>query len=227
MDFEPTPQEKELVSAIEMGRVDLVEGCLGNGAGIYSTLGYSGERPLHIAARCGQVAVMELLLSKGAPVDIEDERGDTPLAYAADKGTAEAVQKLLAHGADPNHVACTGRTPLFAATLRDRAEIVTLLLENGANPDIQANGSTALHFAAGGGHCKAARALVDGRASVELRNAQGETAADVAKRSGDRYIDNTLMTAFLGAAHVEKQAVTGTENAIQVSRPLKLKAPSG
>jgi ankyrin repeat protein len=48
---------------------------------------------LHWAARDGHVAVVRLLLEKGADVTVEDKRGSTALDLAADNGH-EAVAEL-------------------------------------------------------------------------------------------------------------------------------------
>jgi hypothetical protein len=55
----------------------------------------------HYAAQRGQAACIEVLVGRGALVDVADKHGDSPLAWAARKGHLEAVHKLLELGADP------------------------------------------------------------------------------------------------------------------------------
>ena len=57
----------------------------------------SGYSPLHAAASYGHTELIELLLSAGATVDLEDEDGDTPLLYAEEP---EVFELLVQHGAD-------------------------------------------------------------------------------------------------------------------------------
>ena len=59
----------------------------------------SGDRALHIAARCGHVCLLEYLLSSGADKEISNLDGKRPLHEAAQTGQLECVQCLLKSGA--------------------------------------------------------------------------------------------------------------------------------
>jgi hypothetical protein len=54
---------------------------------------------LHMAARCGNVEVVDKLLSTGASVDMQDKQGETALHLAARVGNVEVVSKLISAGA--------------------------------------------------------------------------------------------------------------------------------
>jgi len=56
---------------------------------------------LHAAARNGDVAQLDLLLAKGAPLNAPDDAGRTPLVLATMQGHIETVRRLLAAGANP------------------------------------------------------------------------------------------------------------------------------
>jgi hypothetical protein len=58
---------------------------------------------LHVAAHAGQLAAVNLLLDRGAPVDVR-EKGDetTPLFWAAASGHLDVVKRLIAANADVN-----------------------------------------------------------------------------------------------------------------------------
>ena len=60
------------------------------------------------------------------------------------------------------------------------------------------NGATALHFAAGLGHCDAAEALLDGGASVHARAKDGLTALHVAAAGG--HVDAVQLLLRRGAS---------------------------
>ncbi len=55
---------------------------------------------LHQAAARGDIALLELLLDRGANINIINEQGKTALMCAAEAQRTEAVKFLLAHGAD-------------------------------------------------------------------------------------------------------------------------------
>jgi ankyrin repeat protein len=53
---------------------------------------------LHVAAYDGNIAVIELLLDRGAEVNAKNDRGETPRSIAADKGHTDAVVIFKFHG---------------------------------------------------------------------------------------------------------------------------------
>ncbi len=59
------------------------------------------NRPLHMAAFCGNGKVTRMLLERGVTVECENERGYTPLQIAAACGNAGTVSALLEHGLVP------------------------------------------------------------------------------------------------------------------------------
>ena len=59
----------------------------------------SGFTPLHWAAYCGHVSVIEALMDRGAVVNAVDERGHTPLHVAAIWAQSDACEALIKRGA--------------------------------------------------------------------------------------------------------------------------------
>ncbi|MFM2090813.1 MAG: hypothetical protein RLZZ127_1302 [Planctomycetota bacterium] len=57
-----------------------------------------GERPLHRAAAYGSLAVIELLLARGADPAATDARGETPLTWASRHLRPDAILRRLCHG---------------------------------------------------------------------------------------------------------------------------------
>ena len=92
-------------------------------------------------------------------------------------------------------------TPLHEAAQRGSAVAVRTLLKRGAtrvDAAARANGATALHFAAGLGHCDVAEALLEGGASLDARAKDGLTALHVAVASG--HVDAVRLLLRRGAS---------------------------
>ena len=84
--------------------------------------GADGLRPLAIAARVGNVPVVESLLSAGAKIDARDATGRTALHHAAAEGRVEAIEVLLNAGADRTIEDADDRTPLRLAAAMKRSD---------------------------------------------------------------------------------------------------------
>jgi ankyrin repeat protein len=101
---------------------------------------------LHAAARHGRVATVELLLQRGAAVDLADAQGLTPLHVAAMHGREMVVRHLLDKKADVHArtpvVFMAGlhagrHTPLHLAVGTNQPRVVALLCDAGAGLDDQ------------------------------------------------------------------------------------------
>jgi truncated hemoglobin YjbI len=101
-------------------------------------------------------------------------RGQTLLHEAAMAGDAELAAVLIRSGADPDAKEAEGHTPLYRASTGDVAHV---LLAAGATADITSGPTrgTALHQAARRGCASVAEALLDHGASMDARDAKGQT----------------------------------------------------
>jgi ankyrin repeat protein len=115
----------------------------------------SGATAFFRASQSGDVALMKLLLAKGADPKIATTLGVTALHVAAGigwvegityewspKATLDAVKILLELGLDPNTQADTGRTALHGAAHKGRADVIQLLADHGAKLDVRDYGNT-------------------------------------------------------------------------------------
>jgi ankyrin repeat protein len=59
-----------------------------------------GNTALHVAARCGNSEVVDILLRNGADINVMDGCGETALHIAARDGNQETMVTLMKHGAD-------------------------------------------------------------------------------------------------------------------------------
>ena len=114
-----------------------------------NALGPEGTTPLDDACLKGQRELVDLLLTRGAKVDLRNRAGATPLHDAALGGDAGVVKMLLDHGADVNaRDTETGATPLYNAASWGRQEVLELLLSRGADPNTSnSKGTSALQSA--------------------------------------------------------------------------------
>lgn len=123
---------------IAAGRADDVAAMIDNGVDINATMRDMGCG-LHCAVETGQDAVLELLTSRGADLNVRDGRNLTPLHLAAVKNRAEACRILLDAGADVNvtgFVSGDGvaeSTPLHLAAESGARDVAELLISRGAN----------------------------------------------------------------------------------------------
>lgn len=92
--------------------------------------------PMFVAARCGYLEAVQLLIARGAsPLTARASDDVTPLSIAAQHGHINVVNELLAHHANPDVASIPdGITPLHMAVQYGHEDVVKRLLESGANP---------------------------------------------------------------------------------------------
>ncbi|CAB1426909.1 unnamed protein product [Pleuronectes platessa] len=124
-----------------------------------------------------------------------DADGYTPLHRAAYSGHVEVVSALLAAGSRVDPRTIDGWTPLHSACRWSRVTVGSLLLQRGAELNAQTNGGlTPLHLAAS----HASSSKTDSAQTLELLlshrhlkpgllSSTGETASEVARRSGPHH----------------------------------------
>ncbi|CAG7816023.1 unnamed protein product [Allacma fusca] len=166
-----------------------------------------GRTPLHLAAASGHVEAVELLLKKGADVEVCDfQQKATPLMCAAGCGSLPVVEMLLTHGANVNAGFESGKTALHWAVQAESVGCVKKLLESGAlqNPPA-AYSETALHVAASIGHLECLQLLIEHGGDVTLiKGNSRSTALHLAAWEGN--IDCMRYLLRYGASHASQDA---------------------
>jgi ankyrin repeat protein/beta-lactamase regulating signal transducer with metallopeptidase domain len=108
--------------------------------------------PLHWAAAWNRRRIANLLLDRGAEVNVLGGPG-SPLHIAAEAGHKEVAELLVARGADVNAWNSSLRTPLHSAAQAGHADVVELLLAKGADASARdLDGWAPLELAAREGH---------------------------------------------------------------------------
>uniref|UniRef100_A0A672QB91 Ankyrin repeat and KH domain-containing protein 1-like n=1 Tax=Sinocyclocheilus grahami TaxID=75366 RepID=A0A672QB91_SINGR len=109
----------------EVGRVLLDKGADVNAPPVPS----SRDTALTIAADKGHYKFCELLISRGAHIDVRNKKGNTPLWLAANGGHFDVVQLLVQAGADVDAADNRKITPLMAAFRKGHVKVVQYLVK--------------------------------------------------------------------------------------------------
>ncbi|KFU95189.1 Double zinc ribbon and ankyrin repeat-containing protein 1, partial [Chaetura pelagica] len=108
------------------------------------------------------------------------------------KGRSTLVEQLLSEGADPNCTSEEDQPALTVAVLNKRTEAISLLVQKGADIDQQSgpHNNTALHEAVllGSEGEECIRVLLHCNASIKKKNAEGQSAYDLAVTAGNNEV---------------------------------------
>ena len=159
--------------------------------------------PLHYAAACGQIAMANVLLQKGALLGAAAKGMDdaTPAHFAASipdhKTAADLLETLVGNGAPAAAQRGDGTTPLHIAAQHGHAEAVRLLIRRGADPAVPDHSGQAARDVATG---DAADVLA--RAAHIVRDCQSARYRGIAR--DDTYgLPQAWVNEFVIAAHFD------------------------
>lgn len=176
----------------------LVELLVKNGADVNGP-DADGFTPIFYAAARNHVPTIDMLVKLGAKTDIKDKNGITPLVQSLADGRFHAAKALIDRGSDVNLASGDeGITPLMAIATQITAQtrqthviqgpapnvLATTLMKEGAKVNaVTKHGVTALMIAAGHDNAPMIGLLLRGGADPSLKNDEGKTALDVAKKA--------------------------------------------
>ncbi|KZV67587.1 ankyrin, partial [Peniophora sp. CONT] len=125
------------------------------------------DRPLHLAAKNGDIDSVRSLLDSGVDLEALDADGSTPLFLAAERGYIAVASLLVDRGANV-HVHCesailhSSQSVLQVASEGGHSEVVHLLLRRGADVNGHIEGEqSSLSLAIVHGHIDVVRLLLD------------------------------------------------------------------
>lgn len=93
------------------------------------------QTPLHYCAQLCNITIAELLLQRGAKVNVIDAYGNTPLWYAVfyARDDYQMVKLFLKYGADTHHKNKAHRSPIDFAQQIEDTDLIKILLNNESN----------------------------------------------------------------------------------------------
>lgn len=140
--------------------------------------------PRMLAAKTGNIPILESLLNTNWSNTDEDDAGMTPLHWAVQYNQIEAIKKLLAAGYDIEAEDKRGDTPLRYAIRNKNTELVDFLIKKGADVNkADEEGTTPLMVAAQWCYTPQAsilKRLLKAGAKTGLNNKWGQSALSLA-----------------------------------------------
>ncbi|KAK7290661.1 hypothetical protein RIF29_05239 [Crotalaria pallida] len=135
---------------------------------------------LCVAARKGEVRMIQKLIEGGAAINGRDQHGWTALHRASFKGRIDAVRALLEKGIDVDAKDEDGYTALHCAVESGHADVTEVLVKKGADVEARTDkGVTALHIAESLRYVGIARILIGGGASKDNKDQMPEPESKV------------------------------------------------
>ncbi|CAN8259895.1 unnamed protein product [Cochlearia groenlandica] len=159
-DQELSFQLRDLANAAQSGDVVALRTAIDNLNGRVNEPLEDNDSALHLACLYGHLPSVQLLLERGADIDVKDEDEAIPLHDACAGGYLEIAELLVSRASGPEHV---------------KRMIETIDLE----------GDTPLHHAARGEHVDVIRFLLSSGASPTTKNSYGKTASELADVNTD------------------------------------------
>ncbi|XP_028299820.1 CARD- and ANK-domain containing inflammasome adapter protein [Gouania willdenowi] len=160
-----------------------------------NTVNSSKNTLLHVAAEHGNVSAAELLICKGAKVDLQNNTGCTALHRAASRGHTDIVKALIQAGAPIHVVDDQGRTPVHLAAEQLQLESVSVLVKEEASQPESLRKNTFLHMAGREDNWKLMELLLQNGAPVDAMNNQMNTALFYAVQESNSKAVEVLLNA--------------------------------
>lgn len=158
---------------------------------------------VHMADEAKAIQVIDLLLAKGADIDIQELDAETPLFMAVELNKYQVAKHLMAHGADVNRENTNDWTPLFTAASEGYVNIAREILTYDVDLDFKhPDGWSALMFTTratlgvdDNQQAEIAKMLIEKGAELEVRNNKGRTILMNASRNGKAEVVKVLIEA--------------------------------
>ncbi|MEK6235870.1 MAG: ankyrin repeat domain-containing protein, partial [Planctomycetales bacterium] len=176
---------KDLSNAVKLGQRERVAEMLAKNPKSVHEKGRFSLRPIHFAAQTGMNDLVELLLSKGANVNVRDFSRSTPIWYAARENQLSTLELLVSRGGRVNVTNRKGSTPLSISCDRAGVDVVRFLIKHKADVNVTFQKNwTPLIVAIQKGRDEIVRVLLENGADCNKLNGVGKNGLHVAAESG-------------------------------------------
>lgn len=134
--------------------------------------------------------IVKILIKNKANPNVVSDYGHLPLIMAIQNKLNKIVEILIKGNADANMTGDYGTSPLIAACKTEDIDIIRLLLKKGANinyvsPLIE---ESAIIVAINNNNVDIVRLLIKNKANINLKDANGKTVIEIAKKNGNKKI---------------------------------------
>uniref|UniRef100_A0A4W3H2G0 non-specific serine/threonine protein kinase n=1 Tax=Callorhinchus milii TaxID=7868 RepID=A0A4W3H2G0_CALMI len=189
LDEEDSFVMKAIIHAINDDNVPGLQHLLGSLANYdINQVNKHGTPPLLVAAGCGNIQILNLLIKKGARINLQDKSGSNAVYWAARHGHTETLKFLHEKECPLNVQDKSGETALHVAARYGNMEVVQYLCTIGANPNLQdRDQETPLHCAAWHGYYTVAKVLCETGCNIYVKNKEGE--APLLSAAARGYVD--------------------------------------
>ncbi|KAA0717371.1 Death-associated protein kinase 1 [Triplophysa tibetana] len=166
-----------------------------------------GTPPLLIAAGCGNIHIIDVLMKKGAEIQALDKTGANGIYYASRHGHVGTLRFLHEKKCPLDIQDKSGETALHVAARYGNVDVVQYLCSIRANPDLlDREQETPLHCAAWHGYSAVARVLCEAGCDVNARNREGESPLLTASARGFKDIVECLLEHGANMDSVDKDS---------------------
>ena len=180
---------QDLLKEVQEGYPESVTRVLDQKPGLLNERNRFGDSPLYEAVYMGRLDIADVLVGRGADVNLETNRKTVPMHAAARRQSTGLANLLLGKGAAVDPLEWRGWSPLhfavLAAIVDDKGDqgVIPLLLDKGADINRPTGDTflTPLHMAAAAGRLKLVQLLLDRGAQVNPV-ARGWTPLGLAQR---------------------------------------------
>lgn len=152
--------------------------------------------PLHLACNNGgNLEIVKLLVEHGADVNAKDYENFIPLQMAIQNSLTKIAEILITYGSSVNTIDSErGHSPLLDSIYYKQFGLVPLLLEKGAKVNIidKLKVGTPLHLAVHWKNKETVILLLSHSADLTVKNKDGLTPLELAKKKGDKEIIELL-----------------------------------